>query len=198
MSGWTVWADVLQEEETPAMGGMSALLSPPSGRGMVKTHLDKFAHTKKKGTLVYVWYMFGICFSAYCLRKIEECVYTKTQSEDTEDDKHLTPGRSWRKLGHETHWNSQDASQLLICILQVSVENSHKIGLCPNTKDHPQSLSSLNLKFSFWLFSANIMKYYRLLPESTIRRHFFEVFSSKYGVTSLREMWENEKSRGSI
>ena len=49
-----MWADVLQEEETPAMGGMSALLSPPSGRGMVKTHLDKFAHTKKKGTLVYV------------------------------------------------------------------------------------------------------------------------------------------------
>lgn len=96
-AGWWVGAECgqmyLQKEETHAAGGMLALLSPPSGRAMVKTHLDKFAPTRKKA----LWYTFQCSL----LWKIEECVYTKTQSEGTEDDKHLNGGRSWRKLGHE-------------------------------------------------------------------------------------------------
>lgn len=101
---------------------------------------------------------FIICFNVHYWERWQS-TGIRTCSVGAEDNTHLRKCRK-KMLVEIGIW-----SNLEVCIFQGSIEISYKIASCPNTEDHPPSVSCLNLKSNFWLFVVHIMNY--ILPENT-------------------------------
>lgn len=101
-----------------------------------------YCYNQKKSNFVICW-MFSI-------EKDERTCLLRIQGVDRKTGEHLKDGQD--EDACDKIWNNLEVihtSQLPICILYVSMENSQIMAKCPNTKDHPQSVYYLNLKSNF-------------------------------------------------